>query len=115
VASPDGTPADSAMQWPGTELTRSDLFTDVSYILAVPSLTTLGWILLVPPPFLNLVGVVIMAANVWFVIWPAQQKVLGLKPAEDAEKAAAAKLGLLASRTNVLLSIPMLLCMTNFH
>ena len=38
----------------------SDLFTDVSYILAVPSLTTLGWILLVPPPFLNLAGVVIM-------------------------------------------------------
>jgi hypothetical protein len=38
----------------------SDLFTDVSYILAVPSLTTLGWILLLPPPFLNLVGVVIM-------------------------------------------------------
>jgi hypothetical protein len=38
----------------------SDLFTDVSYILAVPSLTTLGWMLLVPPPFLNLVGVVIM-------------------------------------------------------
>ena len=38
----------------------SDLFTDVSYILAAPSLTTLGWILLVPPPFLNLVGVVIM-------------------------------------------------------
>jgi hypothetical protein len=32
----------------------------VSYILAVPSLTTLGWMLLVPPPFLNLVGVVIM-------------------------------------------------------
>jgi hypothetical protein len=38
----------------------SDLFTDVSYILAVPSLTRLGWILLVPLPFLNLVGVVIM-------------------------------------------------------
>jgi len=38
----------------------SDLFTDVSYILAVPSLTTAGWILLVPPFFLNLVGVVIM-------------------------------------------------------
>lgn len=38
----------------------SDLFTDVSYILAVPSLTTLGWILMVPPPFLNLVGVVIL-------------------------------------------------------
>jgi hypothetical protein len=38
----------------------SDLFTDLSYILAVPSLTTLGWILLLPPPVLNLVGVVIM-------------------------------------------------------
>jgi hypothetical protein len=37
-----------------------DLFTDVSYILAVPSLTTLGWWLLIPPPFLNFVGVVIM-------------------------------------------------------
>jgi hypothetical protein len=38
----------------------SDLFTDISYILAVPSLTTLGWICLLPPPLLNLVGVVIM-------------------------------------------------------
>ena len=37
----------------------SDLFTDVSYILAVPSLTTLGWLLLTPPAFLNLVGVAI--------------------------------------------------------
>jgi hypothetical protein len=41
----------------------SDLFTDVSYIIAVPSLTTLGWILLLPPPFLNLLGVVIMLAG----------------------------------------------------
>jgi hypothetical protein len=38
----------------------SDLFTDISYILAVPSLTTLGWVCLVPPPLLNLIGVVIM-------------------------------------------------------
>jgi hypothetical protein len=38
----------------------SDLFTDVSYILAVPSLTTLGWFLLLPLPWLNLLGVVIM-------------------------------------------------------
>ena len=38
----------------------SDLFTDISYILAVPSLTTLGWVFLLPPPLLNLVGVVIM-------------------------------------------------------
>ena len=38
----------------------SDLFTDISYILAVPSLTTAGWACLLPPPLLNLVGVVIM-------------------------------------------------------
>lgn len=38
----------------------SDLFTDISYILAVPMLTTLGWILLLPPPLLNLLGMVIM-------------------------------------------------------
>jgi hypothetical protein len=38
----------------------SDLFTDISYVLAVPYLTTLGWMCLLPPPLLNLVGVVIM-------------------------------------------------------
>jgi hypothetical protein len=38
----------------------SDLFTDISYILAVPSLTTFGWICLLPPAVLNLVGVLIM-------------------------------------------------------
>jgi hypothetical protein len=38
----------------------SDLFTDVSYILAVPSITPLGLMVLLPPPFLNLLGVVIM-------------------------------------------------------
>ncbi len=38
----------------------SDLFTDLSYILAVRSLTTLGWFCLLPPPVLNLVGVVIL-------------------------------------------------------
>jgi uncharacterized membrane protein len=57
----------------------------------------------------------IMAFNVWFIIWPAQKKVLGLVEADDAAKAAAAKRGLIASRTNVLLSIPMLLAMTNMH
>ena len=38
----------------------SDLFTDISYILAVPSLTTIGWMLLLPPPLLNLIGVIIL-------------------------------------------------------
>ena len=38
----------------------SDLFTDISYIIAAPMLTKAGWYLLLPPPFLNLLGVVIM-------------------------------------------------------
>ena len=38
----------------------SDLFTDISYVVAAPSLTPLGWILLLPPAALNLIGVVIM-------------------------------------------------------
>jgi uncharacterized membrane protein len=71
-------------------------------------------------PSTRLIGIgmylaLIMAANVWGIIWPAQQKVLGLKPADDAAKASAARRGLIASRTNVLLSIPMLLAMTNAH
>ncbi|NIJ20432.1 putative membrane protein [Sphingomonas naasensis] len=57
----------------------------------------------------------VMAANVWFVIWPSQKKVLGLVEADDAAKAKAARLAMMASRTNVLLSLPMLLAMTNYH
>jgi uncharacterized membrane protein len=57
----------------------------------------------------------IMALNVWVVIWPNQQKALGLVEADDASKAKAARLAMLASRTNVLLSIPMLLAMTNYR
>jgi hypothetical protein len=40
----------------------SDLFTDLSYIAAVPSLTPLGWVALVPPAFLNLAFAVTMMA-----------------------------------------------------
>ncbi len=54
---------------------------------------------------------IIMAINVWFVIWPAQQKALGLVPADDATKAAAATRAMMFSRTNTLLSIAMLYCM----
>ena len=59
----------------------------------------------------------IMLFNVWVLIWPNQKKVLGLVEASDAQKAAAGKIALMASRTNTALSIPMLLCMTasTFH
>ncbi|MFN5823682.1 MAG: urate hydroxylase PuuD [Sphingomonadales bacterium] len=57
----------------------------------------------------------IMAFNVWFVIWPAQQKALGLVEADDATKAAAATRAMMFSRTNTLLSIPMLYAMIAFN
>jgi uncharacterized membrane protein len=53
----------------------------------------------------------IMAANVWFVIWPNQKKALGIVPAEDSAKAKAASVAMMASRTNLILSLPMLYCM----
>jgi len=53
----------------------------------------------------------IMAFNVWFVIWPNQKKVLGIVEATPEEKPKAAKTAMLFSRTNTLLSLPMLLSM----
>tara|TARA_B100000700_G_scaffold163229_1_gene180655 strand:- start:2462 stop:3064 length:603 start_codon:yes stop_codon:yes gene_type:complete len=53
----------------------------------------------------------IMAFNVWFIIWPNQKKVLGIVESSAEEKPAAAKKALIASRTNTLLSLPMLLSM----
>jgi uncharacterized membrane protein len=54
---------------------------------------------------------IVMAANVWFIIWPNQKRALGIVPADDAKKAASASLAMMASRTNLILSIPMLYCM----
>ncbi len=56
----------------------------------------------------------IMLLNVWGLIWPNQKKVLGIKEATDEEKASAKRIAGLASRTNVILSIPMLLCMVGY-
>lgn len=53
----------------------------------------------------------IMLFNVWVLIWPNQKKILGLVPATDAQKASARRVAALASRTNFVLSIPLLLCM----
>ena len=53
----------------------------------------------------------IMLFNVWVLIWPNQKKILGFVPATDAEKAKARRIGALASRTNTMLSIPMLFFM----
>jgi uncharacterized membrane protein len=53
----------------------------------------------------------IMWFNVWFVIWPNQKKALGLVEASADEKKAAARTAMLFSRTNTMLSVPMLYCM----
>ncbi len=71
-------------------------------------------------PSTTLIGIgmwlgLIMAFNVWFIIWPNQKKALGLVPAEDAVKAKAAKMAMYFSRINTMLSIPLLFCMTNMH
>ena len=71
-------------------------------------------------PDFRLIGIgmwlaVIMAFNVWFVIWPNQKKALGIVEADDATKAASARTAMIFSRTNTMLSIPMLLAMTNAH
>jgi uncharacterized membrane protein len=57
---------------------------------------------------------VIMFLNVWGIIWPNQKIALGIKEADADAKAKAARMAMLGSRTNLLLSIPMLVSMT-FH
>ncbi len=68
-------------------------------------------------PF-KLIGVgmylaLIMAFNVWFIIWPNQKKALGIVEADDATKAKAATTAMMTSRLNTLLSFAMLYCMVS--
>lgn len=55
----------------------------------------------------------IMAFNVWFVIWPNQKKALGIVEADADTKAKAATTAMIFSRTNTVLSLPMLWCMVS--
>ena len=56
-----------------------------------------------------------MLFNVWAVIWPNQKKILGMVEATDDEKARARRVAFLASRSNVVMSIPMLMFMQSMH
>ncbi len=58
---------------------------------------------------------IIMFLNVWGIIWPNQKRALGIVPAEDDVKARAARVAMLASRTNLLLSLPMLTSMAMYQ
>ena len=53
----------------------------------------------------------IMAFNVWFIIWPNQKKALGIVVVDADAKAKAARMAMLTSRFNTMFSIPMLFCM----
>ena len=56
----------------------------------------------------------IMLFNVWVLIWPNQKKILGIVKASADEIAKAKNVALMASRTNTLLAIPMLMCMGGY-
>jgi uncharacterized membrane protein len=71
-------------------------------------------------PGYGLIGIgmwlgLIMAFNVWFIIWPNQKKALGIVEADDATKAKAATTAMITSRINTMLSIPMLYTMVSFN
>ena len=53
----------------------------------------------------------IMAFNVWFVIWPNQKRALGMVECDPDKKTKSARIAMLFSRTNTILSLPMLLTM----
>ncbi len=55
---------------------------------------------------------IIMMLNVWGIIWPNQKRALGLVEADADTKAKAARVAMMGSRTNLLLSLPMLVSMT---
>jgi uncharacterized membrane protein len=57
----------------------------------------------------------IMAFNVWFIIWPNQKRALGIVEADDAAKAKSARTAMITSRLNTMLSVPMLYAMTAFR
>jgi uncharacterized membrane protein len=71
------------------------------------------------PPTALVIGIgawlgTIMLFNVWVLIWPNQKKVLGLVQATAEEIAKARRVAFLVSRTNTMLSIPMLMSMVGF-
>ena len=57
----------------------------------------------------------VMAFNVWFIIWPNQKRALGIVEADDAAKAKSARTAMLTSRINTILSIPMLYAMSAYQ
>jgi len=91
------------------------LSTMVTGLLLATMNKYIGALFTFQPPFTAIaIGMwlgLFMGFNVWAIIWPNQKKALGIVAVEPAEKARAARVAMLASRLNTLLSIPMLYCM----
>ena len=71
-------------------------------------------------PGYDLIGIgmwlgLIMAFNVWFIIWPNQKKALGIVEADADAKAKAATTAMITSRINTMLSLPMLYAMVSYN
>jgi uncharacterized membrane protein len=58
---------------------------------------------------------IVMFLNVWGIIWPNQKRALGIVVVDDEKKAKAARVAMLGSRTNLLLSFPMLTSMAMYQ
>ena len=91
------------------------LATVVTGLLLATMNKYIGALLTLQAPF-TAIGIgmwlgLIMAFNVWFIIWPNQKKALGIVTVTPEEKTKAARTAMLTSRINTMLSIPMLFCM----
>lgn len=103
--------APTALMW----FRHAALWTVISGVTLASMSGYIGAALSFQRPFLAIgIGMwlaLVMAFNVWFIIWPNQKKALGIVTVPAEEKAAAARLAMLTSRANTMLSIPMLFCM----
>lgn len=119
LADPDNTPAAINKHIAPNALLWFRMAAATTWILGIAALESLGVGIVPAFTFADGAEVIglgswlgtIMAANVWFIIWPNQKKALGMVKVSAEQIATAKKTAMLASRTNVVLSIPMLLTM----
>lgn len=119
IADPDNTPAAINKHIAPNALLWFRMAAAVTWILGLSALESVGVGIVPAFTFANgaeIIGLgswlgTIMAANVWFIIWPNQKIALGMVSGTEETVAKAKKIAMLASRINVALSIPMLLTM----